>query len=88
MLVFKPHFKMEDIRCKARLVVGKALATIMYASILSREIVRIALMIATLNELEVKPGNILNAYVQVPFTEKVWKNLRVQSLVNMTERLQ
>ena len=53
----------------------KAPATIMYASIVSRETVRIALMIATLNDLEVKLGNILNAYVQAPVTEKVWTTL-------------
>ena len=49
--------KMEDFRCKTRLVAGghmtKAQVTIMYASIVSRETVRIALMIATLNDLEV-----------------------------------
>ena len=32
----------------------KALATIMYASLMSRETVRIVLMIAALNDLEVK----------------------------------
>ena len=40
---------------------AKALASIMYASVVSIETVRIALMIATLNDLEVKLGNILNA---------------------------
>ena len=68
--------KMEDFRCKARLVarghMTKALASIMYASIVLRETIRIALMIATLNDLEVKLGKILNAYVQAPVTEKVW----------------
>ena len=48
---------------------------IAYASIVSRETVRIALMIATLNDLEVKSGNILNAYVQALVTEKVWTTL-------------
>ena len=42
----------------------KAPATITYASILLRETVRIALMVAALNDLEVKSGNILNPYVQ------------------------
>ena len=74
--------KIEDFRCKARLVAGghmtKALATIIYASIVSRETVRIVLMIATLNDLEVKSGNILNAYVQAPVTEKVWTTLGPQ----------
>ena len=47
----------------------------MYASIVIRETIRIALMIAALNDLEVKLGNILNAYVQAPVTEKVWTTL-------------
>ena len=71
--------KMEDFRHQARLVAGnhmaKAPATIMYASVVSRETVRMALMIAALNDLEVKSGNILNAYVQAPVTEKVWTTL-------------
>ena len=50
--------KMEDLRHKARLVAGchmtKTSATITCASIVSRETVRIALMIATLNDLEAK----------------------------------
>ena len=48
----------------------KAPATITYASNIFRETVRKALMIATLNDLEVKLYGILNAYVQVPVTEK------------------
>ena len=54
----------------------EALAPITYASIVSRKTVRVALMIATLNDLEVKLGNILNAYVEAPVTEKVWTILR------------
>ena len=46
---------MEDFRQKARLVVGghmtKAPATITYTSVVSIETVRIALMVATLNDL-------------------------------------
>ena len=59
--------KMEDFRHKARLVtrghMTEAPATITYVSIVSRETVRISLMIAALNDLEVKLGNTLNAYV-------------------------
>ena len=59
--------KMKDFRPKARLVTGghmtKALATIINASLVLRETIRIALMIAALNNFEVKSGNILNAYV-------------------------
>ena len=51
---------MEDFRCKVRLVAGghmtKAPATIRYASIVSKETVRNALMIAALNDLEIKSG--------------------------------
>ena len=59
--------KMEDFRHKARLVtrghMTQAPATITYASIVSRETVKIALMNAALNDFEVKLGDIMNAYV-------------------------
>ena len=49
------NVKMGDFRHKVRLVGGghmiKALATIKYASIVSRETVRITLMIAAYNDL-------------------------------------
>ena len=54
------NIKIEDFRRKAWLVAGGHMTK-----------VRIALMIATLNDLEVKLGDILNAYVQTPVTEKV-----------------
>ena len=77
--------KMEDFRQKARLVAGghmtEALATIMYTSIMSRETVRIALMIAALGDLEVELGCTGTCH------RKVWTTL-VLSLVKMTERLQ
>ena len=65
----------------------KASASITYASVVSRETMRIALMIATLNDLEIKLDNILNAYVQAPVTEKVWTTW-VLSSVTMLEQLQ
>jgi hypothetical protein len=59
--------KMEDFRQKARLVAGghqtEAPATITYASVVSRETVRLALTIASLNDLEVKVGDVLNTYI-------------------------
>ncbi len=68
--------KMEDFRQKARLVAGdhrtKAPATITYASVVSREIVHLALTIASLNDLEVMVGDVLNAYITAPVKEKVW----------------
>ena len=49
----------------------EAPATITYANEVSREKVRIALMIANLSNLEVKLGHILSAYVQALVTKKV-----------------
>ena len=46
--------------------------TITYTSLISREAARIALMIITFNDLEMKSADVLNAYVQAPLTEKVW----------------
>ena len=46
----------------------EALAKITYANFVSRETVRISLMIATFNDLEVKLSDILNAFVQAPVT--------------------
>jgi hypothetical protein len=67
--------KMEDFRRKARLVAGghqtKAPVTITYASVVSGETVRLALTIASLNDLNVKVGDVLNAYITVPVKEKV-----------------
>jgi len=71
--------KMEDFKRKARLVAGghktDAPATITYASVVSRETVRLALMLAALNDLQVKAGNVLNAYITAPCKEKVWTTL-------------
>ena len=68
--------KMEDFRQKARLVVGghkaKAPATITYASLVSQETVCLALTITSLNDLEVKVGDGLNAYITPPIMGNVW----------------
>ena len=51
--------KMEDFRHKARLIAGghvtKAPATLTYASVVSRETVRIALLLAALNDIDMWP---------------------------------
>ena len=77
--------KIEDFRHKARLVaeghMTKKLASIVYARVISRETVRIAFLIATLNDLEVSLGNILNAYEQ---GGPLW----IQSSVKIPLRLQ
>jgi hypothetical protein len=68
--------KMEDFRRKARLVARghrtEDPPTVTYASVVSRETVCLALTIAALNDLEVKFGDGLNAYITKPITEKVW----------------
>ncbi len=50
----------------------EAPATITYARVVSRETVHLALTIASLNDLKVKVGDVLNAYITVPVKEKVW----------------
>ncbi len=67
---------MEVFRWKARIVAGghqtKAPATITYDSMVSPETVRLALTIVSLNDLEVKVGDVLNAYITTPVKEKLW----------------
>jgi hypothetical protein len=68
--------KMENFRCEARFVAGghtmspPAAAT--YATFVSRESVRIVLTIAALNDLDVLAGDVRNAYLNAPVTEKIW----------------
>ncbi len=50
----------------------KAPATITYARVVSRETVHLALTFASLNDLKVKVGDVLNAYITAPVKEKVW----------------
>ena len=67
---------MEDFRRKARLVaVGHMTETpkcMTYSSVVGRETVHIALTIAALNDLHVKAGDVMNAYVTAPCSEKIW----------------
>ena len=73
-LVFS--IKMEDLKRKARYVAGghetEPPATLTYASVVSRETVRIALTLAALNALEVKTSDIQNAYLTAPCAEKIY----------------
>ena len=67
--------KIEDFRQKACLVSGgqmtDAPAVMTYANVLSCKTVCITLTIAALNDLDVKVGDNMNAYVTAPFTEKI-----------------
>ena len=62
-----------------RLVAGghmtTAPAAVTYASVVSRETVRIALTLADLNDLEVKCGDVLNSYITAPVKDKIWTYL-------------
>ena len=66
----------EGFRRKARMVGGghqvETPAHMTYASVVSRETVRIALTIAALHDLEVKASDIQNAYLTAPCAEKIW----------------
>ena len=69
----------EGFRRKARMV-GRGFQVdtssyVTYASVVSRETVRIALTVAALHDLEVKTSDIQNAYLTAPCTEKIWVKL-------------
>ena len=61
---------------KSRFVAGGHLtdtpSSSTYSTVVTRESVRIALLLAGLNELEVKSADIGNAYLNAPVKEKVW----------------
>jgi len=65
-----------DFTRKCRLVAGGHVtdppAAQTYASVVSRESVRIALTMAALNDLDILSGDIQNAYLNAPITEKVF----------------
>ena len=73
------EIKLDGFRRKARLVAGghmtEAPAVMTYASVVSRETVRIALTIAALNDLEVKASDIQNAYLTAPCAEQIYTRL-------------
>jgi hypothetical protein len=66
--------KMEDFCHKARFVAGghttETPHSMTYASVVSRESVRLALTFAALNDVDVKMADIENAYLTAPITEK------------------
>jgi hypothetical protein len=67
---------MEDLRRKARFFAGGHTTdtphAMTYASVVSRESVRIALTLAALNDLDAKMADSENDYLMAPITEKVW----------------
>jgi hypothetical protein len=74
--------KIEYFRRNARFVAGGHTTdtphAMTYASVVSRESLRITLTLDALNELDVKMADIENAYLTAPITEKVWTVLGPQ----------
>jgi hypothetical protein len=68
--------KMEDFRRNARFVAGEHKTDtpheMNYIGVVSRESLRITLILAALNDLDVKMADIENAYLTTPITENVW----------------
>eukprot|EP00934_Nitzschia_sp_Nitz4_P008127 Nitzschia sp. Nitz4//scaffold260_size33533//228//6137//NITZ4_007876-RA/size33533-snap-gene-0.41-mRNA-1//-1//CDS//3329544674//8117//frame0 len=68
--------KMESFKRKARWVAGasgvETPKELTYASVVSRESVRIALTLAALNDLQVIASDVQNAYLTAPTTERIW----------------
>jgi hypothetical protein len=68
--------KMDGLQRKARLVAGghttETPASITYSSVVTRDSVRIAFLIAALNDLDILAADIGNAYLNAPCREKIW----------------
>ena len=68
--------KMSGLVRKARLVAGghttDTTASVTYSSVVSRDSVRIAFLIAALNDLDIMSADIGNAYLNAPNKEKIW----------------
>jgi hypothetical protein len=73
-LVFDVKF--DGFHFMSRMVAGGHMVDtpcfLTYASVVSRETVRIALTIAVLHDFDVKAADVKNAYLTAPTTEKVW----------------
>ncbi|KAL7476422.1 hypothetical protein ACHAW6_005712 [Cyclotella cf. meneghiniana] len=71
--------QMEDLFHKALLVarghMTKAPKTLTYASIMSQETIRIALLVAVLNDIDIWAADILNDWITMPCNKKIWTTL-------------
>ena len=66
----------ENFRRKARYVAegykAKTPSSVTYSSVVKRDSIRILLLIAALNELDVKGANVKNALLTAPYKERSW----------------
>ena len=72
-----------DFTRKARFVAGGHLTqtpeAITYSSVVSRDSIRLAFLIAGLNGLDVLAGDVTNAYLNAPCREKIWFEGKVET---------
>ena len=65
-----------DFTRKARFVAGghmtEAPASMTYSSVVSRDSVRLAFLIAALNDIDIMSIDLENAFIQAPCREKIW----------------
>ena len=66
----------ENFRGKARMVDGghttKTPSSVTYSSVVLLHLVRILLMIAALNDIDLQAADIKNAYLTIPCRENIW----------------
>jgi hypothetical protein len=71
----RPTIMTQRFKFKSRMVAGghmvEAPPFLTYASVVSRDTVRIALLMAALHDLDVKAADVENAYLTAPISEKV-----------------
>ncbi|KAI2489216.1 Reverse transcriptase (RNA-dependent DNA polymerase) [Fragilaria crotonensis] len=72
-----------DFTRKARFVAGGHLtdtpSSVTYSSVVSRNSIRLAFLIAGLNDLDVLAGDVTNAYLNAPCREKIWFEGQVET---------
>lgn len=65
-----------DLTGKSRFVANgnktTAPASTIYSSVVSRDLVCLAFLVAGLNDLKVKAADVTNAYLNMPTKEKIW----------------
>jgi hypothetical protein len=58
----------------------------MFASVISRESVQIALIIAALNDLDILSSNVQNAYITAPNSEQIWMQCGIEFGTHMVKK--
>ena len=79
---------MKDFRRKSRYVAGGhatvAPPILTYVSVFSPDLVRIALTLSAVNDLEVKASDTQNTYLTAPCSENIWITLGSEFGTNLT----